>query len=211
MSGAAPAPDGPGRPPPAIVVLAAGASSRMRGEDKLLRPVEGTPLLLRAVRAACAVARDVAVVLPRGHPRRAWLGDAPARIVEVDDRAMSASIAAGVAACPPGAVSVHLADMPEIGAAEHATLASAWSRGTATILRAAAADGRPGHPVVFDASLRDALMGLRGDAGARDLMRAHEVETVRLPGMRALVDLDTPEAWAAWEAARRAGRAHVRS
>lgn len=194
------------RDPPAILVLAAGASSRMRGEDKLLRPVDGIPLILRAVRAACAVSGDVVVVLPPDPARRAWLGDLPARLVEVKARAMSASIAAGVAACPPGAVALHLADMPEIGAAELQTVSDAWRAGTAPILRAASAGGRPGHPVVFDAAFRDALMALSGDAGARDLLAREQVELLRLAGRRALVDLDTPEAWAIWEAERRAQR-----
>lgn len=192
------------RDAPTILVLAAGASRRMRGEDKLLRPVDGTPLLLRAVRAACSVAGNVVVVLPRGHARRAWLSDLPAALVEVSDRAMSASIAAGVAACPPGAVAIHLADMPEIGAAELAAVVEAWRAGHAPILRAAAADGRPGQPVVFDAALRNELACLAGDVGARAVLSRHAVETLRLPARHALVDLDTPEDWAAWEADRKA-------
>ncbi len=192
----------PGRARPAIVVLAAGASSRMRGEDKLLRQIDGTPLLLRAVRAACAASARVVVVLPVASLRHAWLGDLPSTVVEVDARAMSASIAAGVAACPPGPVLLHLADMPEIGAAALDAVVDGWVGGRAKIVRAAATDGTPGHPVAFDASLRAALERLDGDRGARGLIDAHDVELVRLPGRAALIDLDTPEDWADWERAR---------
>lgn len=190
------------RDPPAVVVLAAGESSRMRGEDKLLREIDGTPLILRAVRAACAVSAHVVVTLPPGPQRAAWLTDLPARRVVVPERTMSASIGAGVRASRPGAVLLHLADMPEIGAEDLHALCDAWRDASAPILRAAAADGTPGHPVIFDAGLRARLQSLQGDVGARDVLRAHPVELQRLPGRRALVDLDTPEEWAIWMAGR---------
>ena len=189
------------RPTPAIVVLAAGASSRMSGRDKLLETIDGTPLILRAVRAACAVADEVVVVLPEGDASRdAWLGDLPARWVRVGARAMSASIAAGVGAVHAEAAMLHLADMPEIGADEMAAVAEAWRAGDADVLRATAADGTPGHPVVFARALFAELTALNGDVGARAILDRHPAETVALPGARATLDLDTPDAWAEWRA-----------
>ncbi|WGH78544.1 nucleotidyltransferase family protein [Jannaschia ovalis] len=191
------------RPAPAILILAAGAATRMRGADKLLEEVDGTPLILRAARAACAVSPEVLIALPaEDRSRRAWLGDSPARLIDVDDRAMSASIRAGVAACRSDALLIHLADMPEIGAAELQAVSDAWRAGTAPILRATAADGTPGQPVVFDRALYPELRALEGDAGAKPLLPRHPVERVALPGRAALTDLDTPEDWAAWRARR---------
>ncbi|SFI25315.1 nucleotidyltransferase family protein [Jannaschia pohangensis] len=192
------------RPAPAILILAAGASSRMRGGDKLQEPVDGTPLILRAVRAACATVSEVIVALPPNSARRAWLGDSPATLLEVPDREMSASIRAGVIACRAPALLIHLADMPEIGAPELARMVAAWREGKATILRAATADGQLGQPVVFDRCHFEALTRLSGDTGARDLLRQNAVEIVTLPGRAALTDLDTPEDWAEWRA--RTGR-----
>ena len=190
------------RADPAILVLAAGASTRMRGADKLLEEIDGVPLLLRAVRAACEVAAETIVALPPDGPRRAMLQDSPAKLVEVPERAMSVSIRAGVAACESDALMIHLADMPEIGAAEMAAVAQAWRHTEGPTLRATSADGRPGQPVVFDRALFPALVALTGDDGARDILRAHPPALVRLAGRRALVDLDTPEDWAVWRAAR---------
>lgn len=190
------------RPAPAILILAAGASTRMRGTDKLLEEVEGTPLILRAVRAAQGVAAEVIVALPPGSSRRAWLGDTGARLIEVPARAMSASIRAGVAACASDAVLIHLADMPDIDTVALARLSRAWQEGSAPILRATDADGTPGQPVVFDRSLFPELSGLEGDRGARDVIAQHEIETCALWGNAATTDLDTPEAWAAWRARR---------
>ena len=191
------------RPPPAILVLAAGASSRMRDADKLMEPVDGVPLVLRAVRAACAVADEVLVALPADDAvRRAALADTPARQIALRERAMSASIRAGVAACHADALTIHLADMPEIGADDLRAIAEAWSRTAAPILRAAGSDGTPGQPVTFHRALFGELLALTGDGGARTVLPRHEVTLLPLPGRRALIDLDTPEAWAAWRAER---------
>ncbi|SDY95999.1 CTP:molybdopterin cytidylyltransferase MocA [Jannaschia faecimaris] len=190
------------RAPPAILILAAGSSSRMRGTDKLLVEIDGTPLILRATRAALGVTGDVILALPPNSDRRAWLGDTAARIVEVPDRAMSASIRAGVAACDAEAVLIHLADMPEIDARALAKLSTAWMEGSAPILRATDADGTAGQPVIFHRDLFPELLALTGDIGARDIIARHDVENCPLPGKAATTDLDTPEAWAAWLAAR---------
>ena len=186
------------RPAPAILILAAGASSRMRGRDKLLEEVGGTPLILRATRAALGVASEVIVALPPGSDRRAWLGDTAARIIKVEDRAMSASIRAGVAACRADAILIHLADMPDIDALALGQMSAAWQSGSAPILRATDADGTPGHPVVFDRSLFPALSALTGDTGAKTVIETEMVETCALSGRAATTDLDTPEDWETW-------------
>lgn len=185
---------------PAIVILAAGASARMRGSDKLLECIDGTPLVLRAVRAACAVSPRVVVALPPASARHGWLTDTPARLIDVPDGAMSASIRAAVAVCGADAAMIHLADMPEIAGPEMQTLVDAWRATEDDILRATAADGTPGQPVIFSRRHFPALLALTGDRGARDLLARHPARHVPLPGRRALVDLDTPEDWAAWRA-----------
>ena len=70
------------------------------------------------------------------------------------------------------------------------------------ICRAAAADGRPGHPVLFGRRFFEALAGLAGDHGAREVVRAAGEFVVDVPtkGAAAITDLDTPEDWAAWRA-----------
>ena len=70
----------------------------------------------------------------------------------------------------------------------------------ALIWRGATAEGTPGHPILFDASLRPAFADLAGDEGGASIIKANadKVHYVALPGDRALLDLDTPEDWAAW-------------
>lgn len=188
--------------PVAILILAAGASSRMRGRDKLLEEVDGEPLLRRIAGAATASGCPTVVALPPDAPaRRAALAKLPLRDLTVRNAAagMGTVIAASVRHVPRGrGLMLVLADMPEIDARALATLAALHRAGRIT--RAASADGRPGHPVIVPARLRDELATLRGDVGARAILERHAdiVDLVPLPGEAALTDLDTPEAWDEW-------------
>ena len=98
-----------------------------------------------------------------------------------------------------------LADMPEVGAAEIDRLIAAFDPAEGReIARAVSADGRPGHPVLFGRRFFEDLRGLAGDQGARQILAGAGEFVVEVPtaGTAALVDLDTPEDWAAWRAGR---------
>ena len=147
----------------AILILAAGASSRMRGRDKLLEEVEGEPLLARQVRVAAATGRPVHVALrPRDDARRAVIGDAAA--IEVPDAhlGLARSIAAGLAALA-GAPAVLLlpGDMPALTTGDLLAVLTA-PRGSDEVVRAATAAGAPGHPVLVPASAHPRFAGLMG-------------------------------------------------
>jgi CTP:molybdopterin cytidylyltransferase MocA len=197
-------PPPPAPPPVLILIPAAGASSRMRGGDKLLEQVAGVPQMARAAMAALATGSAVAVTLrPGDTARRAALAGLDVSVIEVPDAAegMAASLRAGARACPPGhAVMILPADMPEIGAEDLHRVLAAARQAPDRIVRATAEDGRPGQPVVFPPRLLARFATLAGDSGARGLMSGEPVVMVALPGARALVDLDTPEDWADWRA-----------
>lgn len=192
-----------------ILILAAGAASRMAPRDKLLETIHGTPLLTRIAGIACAVSPRVVVALPPDRPARlAALEHTGARPLTVPDAAegMNASLRAGIADLSGApAVMVLLADLPELDAEDlRAVIASTEAHPEALVWRGATAAGKPGHPVVFAASLYEHLLRLRGDGGARPVIEAagDRVHLTPLPGQRARLDLDTPEAWQAWRAAR---------
>lgn len=130
--------------------------------------------------------------------------------VPVPDAAagMAASLRAGLAAVPEGrGVMLVLADLPDLSADDLVAVLARWRDRPGRILRGADSDGQPGHPVCFPADLRGALERVTGDQGAREVLSAHaaRVELVRLPGRHATTDLDTPEDWARWRAARTGG------
>ena len=188
----------------AIILLAAGASRRMGGRDKLLETVRGQPLLRdRAAACSAAGARAVLVVLPPESPaRRAALDGLAVIPVTAPEAAegMAASIRAGVAALPAGTTSVLLvlADMPDLTAADLAAVMAGFDPDDPAICRGAGPGGQPGHPVLFPARLFPALTRLRGDAGARAVAVTEPATLVPLPGDHASTDLDTPEDWARW-------------
>lgn len=192
-----------------ILIPAAGASARMRGADKLLEPVGGESALHRAARVARSTGAKVVVTLPDGGPhaapRRAELGGLDIRALPVRDahEGMAASLRAGTAAAGSAmGLMVVLPDMPDVTADDLRALISAFSVAPTRVVRAAAADGRPGHPVIFPRRLFAELSVVTGDVGGRRVLEGEAVTLVPLPGTRAVTDLDTPEDWAAWRAGR---------
>jgi molybdenum cofactor cytidylyltransferase len=207
------------RPRVAAILLAAGAGRRMAGRDKLLEPVGGRPALAAAAAAARASQADrvVAILPPGGAARADALAGLGVEVVEAQAAAegMAASLRAGLAAVADDAdaVVVMLADMPEVGPVHIDRLIAAFDPVAGReICRAIDAAGRPGHPVLFGRRFFESLAALEGDRGARDILRQagdHLVD-VATPGRGATLDLDTPEAWAAWRAEAPARADHLR-
>lgn len=194
-----------------ILIPAAGASSRMRGRDKLLEQIDGQPLLARQVLMALSTDAEVLVTLPKDRPARAAaladLGEERLSVAVIPDadEGMAASLRAGAAEAMrrgSDALMIVLADMPELEAADLRVMMAAATGDH--VVRACDETGQVGHPVIFPARLFPALGALRGDQGARPVLAKEAVHSVPLPGTRATTDLDTPEDWDAWRA--RTGR-----
>lgn len=189
----------------AILLLAAGAASRMRGGDKLLEEVGGVPLLRKLAVHACAVCDTVLVCLRENdEPRQSALSGLNCQTVIVPDAAdgMAHSLRAGIARVPEqiSGVMVIPADMPELSEQDLSAMIAAHETQPNRILRATSAEGQAGHPVLFPKKLLGELRELSGDVGARTVLKQHQgsITFVRLPGHHALTDLDTPESWQAW-------------
>lgn len=186
----------------AILLPAAGASARMRGRDKLLETVDGVALLRRSVLRAVDTGALVAVTLPLTSPRQEVLRGITVSILEIDaSEGMAASLRAGAdwaVQIGASALMIVLPDMPDITSDDMTDLFDAQVAALASPLRAATEDGRPGHPVILPQAVFSAMAGLKGDEGARAILKDHPPRLHPLPGQRALTDLDTPEAWAAW-------------
>ncbi|MBE1282364.1 MAG: NTP transferase domain-containing protein [Rhodobacteraceae bacterium] len=187
----------------AVLVLAAGSSSRMQGRDKLLEEIGGVPLLSRMISRAQKTGMSVYVTLPDPtHPRATRIREAHPVWVPDAAEGMSASIRAGIAALPQHiqAAMILPADMPELTETDLYHIAQHYHHNSDTILQATSEDGVPGHPVLFPRRYFAEMTTLTGDIGAKPIIRANldKRVLVALPGKHALTDLDTPEAWAAW-------------
>lgn len=183
------------------VVLAAGESRRMDPDNKLLSEIDGTALVRLSVQAAAGsrVAEVIVVTGFEAEKIRDALAGLDVRFVHNPDyrEGLSTSLGAGigaVAAGHSGAV-VLLGDMPRVTAAViDALIARFHAEGASTICRPAFG-GRPGNPVLWPRPLFFDIQEIRGDTGARSLLKTYsgrvsEVE-VDAPGIH--FDIDTPE------------------
>jgi molybdenum cofactor cytidylyltransferase len=191
--------------PIAILIPAAGQSSRMRGTDKLLELVEGETILSRTIKHAKSASSKVIVTISDVGPfssARARIASAlSAETVVLGDahEGMSASLRAGVAAANDAqGMIVLLPDMPEITARDIHALIAHFRIDPTKPLRAAGPGGEAGHPVIFPRRLYGALSQLTGDLGGRSILAQENVILHPLADQRALTDLDTPEDWRDW-------------
>ena len=190
---------------PAILVLAAGASSRMAPRDKLLEPVHDEALIRRQTRLACETACPVFVATTKTRAK-ALEGLACTPVwIEDPSQGMAASLRAGLAEARqinPPAVMILPADMPDFTLSALNAILNAWQEAPGKILRGQAETGQPGHPAIFPADLFDELAQMQGDQGGRAVLQAHpdRIRLYPLPGLMAITDLDTPDDWANWRA-----------
>jgi molybdenum cofactor cytidylyltransferase len=191
----------------AIVILAAGASSRMRGRDKLFEMVAGTPILTRLVHFAQACGAVYVTMPDQKHPRHDLLTDTQAVPVYVPDAAdgMSASIkraSAAVSETSAMGMMILTGDLPDLTEAHFAQICTEWSKDETRYIQAKDQDGKPGHPVIIPKSGWDDIRTLQGDIGLRNILREKRIEYVSFKDYGPTLDLDTPEAWDEWRAAR---------
>jgi molybdenum cofactor cytidylyltransferase len=184
----------------AAVVLAAGRGRRMGGSTpKHLIPVGGTPMVLRVVQALReSLAERVVVVLRPGETAsRAPLEAAGASVVyaESAEEGRAASIRAGVGAAGPevDGILFALADQPFLGPADFDALIARLDERPGSIVHALYA-GERGSPVLFPARFREALLGLRGSQGGREVLRRFPADAVGVElDPEAGRDVDRPE------------------
>jgi molybdenum cofactor cytidylyltransferase len=190
--------------PVAAIVLAAGRSSRMGNDNKLLCEVAGKPMLRHAVESALAsAARPVLVVTGHQQPQiEAALAGLDVTIVANPAYAsgLSSSLKAGVGALPRqiGGVLVALGDMPLVRPAHLDCLIAAFLAAQGQAIIVPTHRGQRGNPVLWPAACFAEMLGLKGDAGARQLFAAHAglIREVPLDAAAVLEDIDTPEALA---------------
>ena len=192
----------------AAVVLAAGRSTRMGADNKLLLQLEpGVPVVCRAVEVGLSAGLGPVYVVT-GHQAgevRTALNGLDCRFVHNPDYAggLSGSIRAGFReAIGKGAsgVLVLLGDMPflPVGAIT-AVLSTAVDMPDRIVQ--GVHDGKPAHPVWLPAGVAELVEKLDGDRGVRSLVAETGKGMVSVKvGIDAAFDLDTPADFAAAQA-----------
>jgi molybdenum cofactor cytidylyltransferase len=183
------------------IVLAAGRSSRMGPNNKLLELVEGKPIIARVVEAAIASGAEPVIVvtgLERDRIEAALHGLGATFAHNPDfDEGMSGSIKAGLKILTKdcdGAL-ILLGDMPEVEERDLKALIAAFADQGAEAICVPARAGRRGNPVLWGATYFPEMMQLRGDVGAKELIAEHRSHVIEVP-VRSdgiFADVDTPE------------------
>lgn len=203
----------------AALILAAGRSSRMGPSNKLLAEIDGAPMVARVVRAAM-MSHAVSATVVLGHMADdvgqavASLGDMArnVRFVTNPDYAhgLSTSLKVGVAALPDdvdGAL-VLLGDMPAVTPAQLNKLIAAFNPVEGRSICVPTVEGKRGNPVLWARRFFAEMGNVSGDTGARHMIGEHADQVCEVPmdgessSDGVLVDLDTPEALAAFRARR---------
>lgn len=183
------------------ILLAAGFSRRFGSANKLLHLLpDGRPIaLVAAENLIQAIPTTIAVVRPENEALEKLLLNAGFRVVfcSEDDQEMADSLATAIRfsanfeAANDGFV-IALADMPYIQSTTISTVASKLNTGASIVIPTY--QGQRGHPVGFSARFRSEVESLRGDEGARSIVKRYPDEVHLLPCDDAgiLADIDTP-------------------
>jgi molybdenum cofactor cytidylyltransferase len=196
----------------AVIVLAAGRSTRMGGPNKMLADANGQPLVVHAVKAALA-SQAVENVVVLGHMadqvKAAIVQAVPTSrlrfVINADfAEGLSTSVRTGIAALGKDidAAIVQLGDMPGVNSALLDRLMAAFSPVEGRSICVPTVGGKRGNPVLWDRRFFPEIAKVEGDTGAKHLIGEHAdlVCEVEMTGEAAITDIDTPEALAAWRA-----------
>ena len=191
-----------------FLFLGAGSSSRMLGDDKLLKKINGTPQIERILNEALSLGFPVFVTTPaNNNQRKAVISKTNAKIIEVENThlGMGHSLSEGVnnilqefnlrslAICP--------SDLPELTRAALKELIDYFLEGPEMICCPIDENNSAtGHPVIFPSKYFEKLKEISGDIGAREVLKKDKqfINYFSTKRRSYFLDLDTPEEWSSW-------------
>ena len=191
-----------------FLFLAAGASSRMRGSDKLLKEIYGVPLIQRTLNEALKLNFPVFVTVPEyDTERKLIISKTNAVVIEVKnaDLGMGHSIATGLTHITENfnfhSLAICPSDLPGLSAGALRKLIDFFLKSPEMICRPAKlGKSKLGHPVIFPKKYFEELKMIKGDIGARNIVSRNEKSLNRFETAddSYFIDLDTPEDFNNW-------------
>ncbi|WP_242581781.1 nucleotidyltransferase family protein [Hymenobacter telluris] len=189
----------------AIILLAAGSSSRL-GQPKQLLQYQGQTLLRRAAETAVTAAAGTPVVVVTGALHEELLPELAGLLVQTVrchtwQLGMGASLKTGLAALENKGPALHsvlvmLCDQPFVTPTLLQQLLTAHNTTGQPIVAAQYGEVR-GVPVLFGAEALPLLHQLPDAAGANQLLKQHPQLVATVPFPEGAIDVDTPEQYAA--------------
>lgn len=190
------------------ILLAAGASRRMSGHNKLLLPLAGKTIIAHTVdHLLQSKAGEVIVVL--GHEAEAVQRALSDRKVVFTtnsrfNQGLSTSIIAGLQVASKSAQGflISLADQPLVTFAELNLLIQCFVSAGRYSIVAPSYRGQRGNPVIFHRIHLPDMLAISGDAGCKAILAQHpqHILDVEMQTDHILCDVDTPEAYEAVQA-----------
>ena len=180
------------------ILLAAGQSKRMSGENKLIKSVKGIPLIKCALNNILkSHVNEIIIVLGYQNETIEKLIDKTSRIKFVFnsnfESGMASSIIKGIKKLSKKTDSffISLGDMPSINYDTYNQLIKCNKNKKAIVPMF---KGQQGNPVLFPKSFEEKLLSIQGDSGAKKILEINKKEVLYLeindPGI--IIDLDVP-------------------
>jgi molybdenum cofactor cytidylyltransferase len=192
--------------PVGLVILAAGASTRL-GRPKQLLMYERSSLLRRAAQTALASVCNPILVVVGAYATQLMdeVSDLPVQVIinPYWKKGMSSSIRTGIEALQAGAppdrraeaAVIMLCDQPFVTSQIINELVMAY-RATGQPIIASEYGGTLGAPALFKNALFPDLRALKEAEGAKKVIERHAGEVFRIPFAQGAIDIDTPADYA---------------
>ncbi|RCR66136.1 nucleotidyltransferase family protein [Larkinella punicea] len=185
----------------AIIILAAGTSSRLNNQPKQLIEWEGRTLLRRVVDTALSTTFRPVVVVVGANKNRITpeLDGLPVTIIDNQHwpQGLSSSVKTGLAAVyltqkEIDAVVFLLTDQPHVDRGLLLQLVQVYEETGKGIVASGYANSL-GVPALFDRKYISELLSLEGDQGAKWIIKNHPDDCTEVPFEPGSVDLDTSQ------------------
>ncbi len=191
------------------ILLAAGQSLRMNGENKLIKEIDGIPLINYSIKNILGSSISEVIVI---------LGHEDKKIKNIIDRnkkinfiynddfksGMASSIKIGISniSKKADAFFVCMGDMPNVNQNIYNKLIKARYNYNKKLkpqhrkeIVIPTYEGKNGNPILFSKFMKKDIMTIKGDIGAKEIIKLNEKKVLHIPfgGNGVILDFDTQE------------------
>jgi len=193
------------------ILLAAGESKRMKGENKLTKKIKNIPLIQYAIKNILGSAVDE-IIIVLGHEKESLenIIEKNKKIKFVYNENFKTGVASSIKvglhniSNKAEAFFICLGDMPDVNQNIYNKLIKARDNYNKKLKPAfkreiiiPSHDGRDGNPILFSTFMKKKLMHLKGDFGTREVIELNKKETLNVPfdSEGILIDFDTQKSF----------------
>jgi len=193
------------------ILLAAGQSLRMKGENKLVKKIKGIPLIKYAVKNILASTVDE-IIIVLGHEKdliRNIIGlNRKIKFVYNKDfkKGISSSIKIGLKSISKKseAFFISLGDMPNVNQNIYNKLIKSRFKYNKKLklqhkkeIIIPTFEGKNGNPILFSKFMKDKIMLVKNDLGASEIIKLNKEKILNVPlnNKSIFLDFDTPDSF----------------